>query len=285
MGILKNTKNVFTRYKNPYVSMERRFVLPERTSRKRENAINKAYESPTFLNILKYINAVGLRKVKYLENNITGLLDRFTDDKISLDEIKKLEADILARNKKTLKSISYEDRDKMTITLHNGRVIEAERLSHKYPKIAEYYPGILTIDTRKGRCHYMSMAIASGLSDEAVMATGTMYTTTPRAKYLHTWVEEEDNGETYCYDFTYNLSLKKEDYYYLFHTLPYEKITAKQYDEDLYQIMKLLDADPIHTKLYMSSRTEALKKASTLPDKDYSKYHLDFCEDYEKDYD
>ena len=274
MGILKNTKNIFIRYKNPYLKPYDRFVKPEDKSRKREEIVNAFYANPTFAAYLKYLNATKLTRLPYLENNISGLLDRFTDDEVSDEEIAELQASIEKRNAKKIVSITTEGRDKMTITLKD-RVIEAERLSHKYPLIAQYHPDILTLKGRKGKCHIMGMTIASGLGDDVVMATGTMYTTIPTAKYLHTWVEEVDHGEEYCYDFTYNLALKKQDYYYLFHAVPYEKITAKQLDEDKYKVMKLLDHEPIYTKLYMSSRAEAMKIADTLPDKDYSDYMID----------
>ena len=123
-----------------------------------------------------------------------------------------------------------------------------------------------------GKCHSMAMAIAQGLEETASVVTGSFYTVTPKARFLHSWVEEEIDNETYCYDFTFNIALKKEDYYKLFHVIPYEKISAKQLKEDRYTLAKLIAKDETYAKLYLSSRDEAIEIAKTLPDIDLEQY-------------
>lgn len=265
MGILKNTKDIFVRYKNPYLSLHSRLVKPDDISARREEAIYAAYDNVTFTNMLRYLGARGLSKIVYLDNNLTGIMDRFTDDSVSDTELNTVIAGVRKRHSKEIKDITMDGRDTMTISLKD-RDIVATRLSHVYPKIAEYYPSVLTMKSRKGKCHAMSIAIASGLGDEAMISTGSMYHLTPRAKFLHSWVEETIDDIEYCHDFTYNLSLKKQDYYDLFHIKPYEKIPASQYKKDVKDVAKLVDTDIAYAKLYLSSREEALSIAKTLPD-------------------
>ena len=268
MGILKNTKNVFTRYKNPYLSLDSRFLKPDNKSAKREEDIYAAFDNTTMKNVLKYLRAKGLAKIVYLDNNITGIIDRFTDDSVTDDELNKVILGVKERHSKAIVDIVMQDRDTITIKLKD-RDIEASRLTHTYPKVAEYYPAVLTMESRKGNCHAMSIAIASGLDDDTIIATGSMYHLTPRAKFLHSWVEETRDGVEYCHDYTYNLSIKKQDYYSLFHIKPYEKIPAKQYRQDVPYVARLIDKDITYAKMYLSSREEALKLAKTLPEVDY----------------
>ena len=265
MGILKNTKNIFVRYKNPYLSLNKRLIQPDNISAKREKAIYGVYENTTFTNVLKYMQARGLAKIVYLDNNLTGILDRFTDDSVSDTELNTVIAGVKKRHHKEIKDITMTGRDHIVISLKD-KDIEAARLSNMYPKIAEYYPSVLTMEQRKGKCHAMSIAIASGLGDSAIIATGSMYHLTPRAKFLHSWVEETIDGVEYCHDFTYNLSIRKQDYYNLFHIKPYEKIPASQYKLDVKDVAKLVDKDLAYAKLYLSSRDEALGIAKTLPE-------------------
>ena len=265
MGILKNTKNVFTRYKNPYLSLHNRLIKPDDISARREKDIYTAYENTTLKNILRYMHAKGLSRLVYLDNNLTGIMDRFTDDNVSDTELNTVIAGVRKRHSKEIKDITMDGRDTMTISLKD-RDIVATRLSYVYPKIAEYYPSVLTMESRKGKCHAMSIAIASGLGDETKISTGSMYHLTPRAKFLHSWVEETIDDTEYCHDFTYNLSLKKQDYYDLFHIKPYEKISASQYKKDVKDVAKLVDQNLAYAKLYLSSREEAISIAKTLPD-------------------
>ena len=71
-------------------------------------------------------------------------------------------------------------------------------------------------------------------------------------------------GEIYCYDFTLNIALKKDDYYRLFHTKVFEKISHQQLMDDRELFLKLLAKNSIYSKLYLSSREEALNIAKTL---------------------
>lgn len=276
MREIKNTTNIFKRYRNPFLPLRVRFLYPDKKSNKIQNIIQDRQENNSFINLLRYINATRFSKIAYLENNIVGLLDRFTDDNISDEEVDEVKNKII-RDFYEITDIFYSDRNTINIHLKDRSII-VNRMSFIYPKIAEYHPDILTTDTRVGKCHLMAMTIARGLSEEAVIATGSMFTVTPRAKYLHSWIEEEINNETYCHDFTANISLKKEDYYNLFHIEPYEKITAKQFKEDQPSLLKLVVKNPIYTKLYLSSRDEAINIASKLPDIDLSNYSLDLSE-------
>ena len=52
---LKNIRNIFVRYRNPYQSLHKRFVSCEQTSKKYEKDIINAEENPTFINLLKIL--------------------------------------------------------------------------------------------------------------------------------------------------------------------------------------------------------------------------------------
>ena len=64
--------------------------------------------------------------------------------------------------------------------------------------------------------------------------------------------------------------MKKEDYYYLFHARPYEKISKSQLIDDEKSLRKLLGKDDIYLKLYLSSREEALDIASKMAESNES---------------
>ena len=268
---LKNIKRIFVRYRNPYQSLERRFRTCELKGKSLENDIISAGENPTLINILKYIRASGFRKLNMLDNNLLGLLDRFSDVEISEQELNECIEKLRKNFPQDIIDVSCDNRDKLKIQLKD-RVIDAETLTHRYPKIAEYYPSALTLESRKGKCHQMSLAISQGLGDDCNVVTGSYYTVTPRARFLHSWVEEEIDNETYCYDFTYNIALKQKDYYKLFHVIPYEKISPAQFREDRELLARLVGKSELYSKLYLSSREEALDIAKNLPKIDSTEY-------------
>jgi len=244
---LKSIKNIFVRYRNPYQSLDKRFRTCEIKSKQFEDDIISAEENTTFLNLLKYIRATGLKKLNTVDNNILGLLDRFSDNQVTDEELNEFIEKIKQNNPKDIIDISYENRDTVTIQLKD-KIIEAETLTHRYPKIAEFYPAVLTLDSRKGKCHQASLAIAQGLSDDCQIATGSFYTITPRARFLHSWVEENIDGETYCYDFTFNIALKKKNYYSLFHIIPYEKISSSQFRQDKELVARIVNKNELLEK-------------------------------------
>lgn len=262
-GIVKNFTNIFKRYKNPYLSLDKRFIVPDNKSVELENLYNKSLKSQSFSSLMQYIKATAFSKVTDTDNAVTVLLDVFTGNYSDefFDGFSQFQKDRFP----DILDIQTEDRNKISITLKDGRVIDATKLSFNYPKIAEYYPEVLDRGARKGNCHTMSTKIASGL-DNAIIATGSIYTILSRAKYLHSWVEEKKDGDIYCHDFIYNISLKQDDYYSLFHVKPYEKITPRQFVEDMDAFKKLLFINSTYSKLYLSSRKEALEIAETLPD-------------------
>lgn len=263
-GTLKNLTNVFKRYRNPYLSLDKRFIAPDRRSDKITDLISESLQDDSFSSFLKYIRATKFTKLDNISNLLIYILDIFSDQTISDEDLESFIDLSIAENPKLL-AVDLIGRDQISFKLQN-KEFDAQTLSSIYPSLQELFPDILTHKTRHGRCHEMSIGLALNLSDDAIVATGSIYTISPRAKYLHSWVEEDVDGETYCRDFTYNISLKQDDYYSLFHIKPYDKISAKQIKADYHDIIKLLDTDERYSKLYLSSREEALRIAKTLPD-------------------
>jgi hypothetical protein len=266
----------FNQYKNKHLSLEDRFVNKENKRMSKEShfyeLINK--ENMSFLDFLKAVCLSPLSNPFTLENNMLSTIDRFTDESISNEEIDGWINYTLENNKMDLLSITYSDRNKINFILFN-KTISAEKLSSKYPKIAKFFPEIQKLDTRKGKCHFASIVLAKGLEDSAKVVTGSVYTTTPSFRFLHSWVEEEIDDKTYCYDYTFNISMLKEDYYRLLHAKVFEKISWQQIEQDEKSIIKLVATNPIiYSKLYLTSRDEALKVADTLPEIDTSNLQL-----------
>lgn len=264
-GIIKNFTNIFKRYKNPYLSMDKRFIEPDEKSCELENRYNKSLTSDSFSALMQYIKTTAFSKIADTDNAVTTLIDVFTGDDYSDDFFRgflKYQQDRFPK----IIDVKTEDRNKIDITLKDGTRFNITKLSYLYPDIAKSYPELIDRSTRKGDCHTMAVRIAKGISDDTVIATGSIYTLLSRAKYLHSWVEEEKDGETFCHDFTYNISCTQQDYYSLFHVKPYEKITAGEFTADLEPLAKLLYTNEKYSKLYLSSRAEALKIAKTLPD-------------------
>lgn len=265
----------FNQYKNKRLSLEDRFVNKENKKMSKESRyyelINK--DNMSLLDLLKAECLSPLSMPFTLENNMLSTIDRFTDESISNEEIDGWINYTLENNKMDLLSVTYSDRNKINFNLFN-KTITVEKLTSKYPKIAKFFPEILKLDTRKGKCHFASMVLAKGLEDSAKVVTGSVYTTTPSFRFLHSWVEEEIDEKTYCYDYTLNTSMLKEDYYRLLHAKVFEKISWQQIEQDEKSLIKLVATNPIYSKLYLTSRDEALKVADTLPEIDTSLLQL-----------
>jgi hypothetical protein len=85
---------------------------------------------------------------------------------------------------------------------------------------------------RKGFCHSDSIKMCRQYND-AQIVTGYIYGLSDKAKYLHSWVEFEQDGKCVVADYTMNVVMNKEGYYLIKHAEELSRVSHKQIIDDL----------------------------------------------------
>ena len=93
----------------------------------------------------------------------------------------------------------------------------------------------LTSLERYGKCHGESIGYVLGSSGDVFdckVVTSWLYGSHPWDKYLHSWVEmvSTESKEEFCFDYTLNGMLRKEDYYKIHH-VDKDKVSIKTKEE------------------------------------------------------
>lgn len=106
-----------------------------------------------------------------------------------------------------------------------------------FVKLTGLLPGLKeeSLETwdRMGRCHTKSIEVSSRLevfSNDVV--TGYIYDISDKAKFLHSWLEFSKDKKEYVIDYTMNVVMNKEGYYYLRHADPITRINDVDIRED-----------------------------------------------------
>lgn len=85
---------------------------------------------------------------------------------------------------------------------------------------------------------------------ETHFVTGRIYQLSPKAKYLHSWVEISDKKEEFVIDPTRNAVYSKEAFYYINHVGETARVHSKVLSEDYDMIRTLTDYDNYAVKVY-----------------------------------
>lgn len=261
--IIKNRSRIFNKYQNKSLTLRDRFITQDKKSTDFLNEFIEYIERPKYEDLLHPIQTLRCRmtKVDSFSNYITMFINYFTaQNSCNNDKLKNFEKKLL-KSHDEIESIEYTDRDKCIIHLKNGSDIKFRTISSAFD-FDEEIPDLLTLD-RRGKCHMRSLALANIISNECKCVTGTIWTFISRAKWLHSWLEMDENGKTFCIDNNLNAILSKEDYYKLHHPHVLEIIDQATIDQDIEIINyfnKHTNTETPYIKLYCTSHDEAIEK-------------------------
>jgi hypothetical protein len=272
-GIVKNLTSVFRRYENRYLPLNCRFVTPDNRSvqflKNYDVIANRSY----LQSLIHPSDTIKMAFLKpdYQSNALIYFINQFTQiETVSDEEIELLVANITNNPQDKIKNIEYEDRDSCTITLSNGREIYFQTITSSFDDVLDICPDLLS-DARDRKCHGRSLTLAHYINNKCRCVTGSVWSATPRAKTLHSWVEMDVEDAVLCVDNNMNVVMGKADYYYFMHPKVIESISDKNIDEDIpainYFIAHSSDKNP-YIKLYCSSRNEAIELYNKLISKE-----------------
>ena len=271
-SILKNAAKVFRRYGFSLPSLKWRFMVPDNISSIREKLYRKSFRGNKIKGFLFFMLAVGpFPRTNNFKDDIQFLVSNFTLDETQNEAIDEYIKSLKSAYRKKLFDVTYSDRNKLTLKIKDREIV-AQRMTYVFPALIEKEPEILTTE-RYHKCHEKSHMLIYRLEGKnKAIATGTIATVTKDCKFLHSWIEEEESdGSVWWYDFTNNIAMKKEDFYWLYDVKLYERISMMQLEEDdkklmyLHKNMKFLPKrnimnDQYFSKLWFSHHDEALKK-------------------------
>jgi len=258
-SLLKNFVNVFRRYKNPYLSLEDRFIKPEKKSNKWINSLNKNLPDKSLKGFFKFAFLVKYTKLSFFEGDLLNLIDIFTKEPTRQKELDE-HIDRMKNFYKKIEDIKIIDEDGHIIVKLKGKEnFQATKLTSCFPELKEYLPCLLT-DERDQKCHGVSCALLGALPKASVV-TGKIYLWNVQATYLHSWLEQDFDGEAFVLDGEINALMRKKDFYKMYHAKPLEKISHQQYMEDKETVKQLWDKKGDYIKLYLSSRDEFMEVA------------------------
>ncbi len=127
------------------------------------------------------------------------------------------------------------------------------KLSKHEPRILNQLPDI-ELPSRGGKCHpygvITTLCFNNNKNFETHFVTGRIYQLSPKAKYLHSWVEISDGERDFVVDPTRNAIYSKEAFYYINHVSETAKVHSSKIKEDYEMIRKLTDYDNFAVKVY-----------------------------------
>lgn len=266
MGLLKNSKKIFNRYQNKHLSLKYRFVDSNTKAEKFVEMVDRAKGRNYFQSLIHPVELMRVATTKFdlFSNYIYSFIDDFTNhtekDNEYIDAFKRY----LIERFNEIDNIEYENRDFCTIKLKNGKEICFQTFTSSFDGVLDIWKDLLS-SKRKGKCHVRSLSIASHIKAKSVdCVTGTVYPYVSGSKYLHTWVEFQDEKDNvWCIDNNLNVVMLKDNYYKLMHAKPFERISQSQIIEDIDAIYYFNDNNCDKTpylKLYCSSREEGLER-------------------------
>lgn len=128
-------------------------------------------------------------------------------------------------NKKELEKISNNSNDSFNKENLNNKNYQKEKDNNEKEDVDElihsYIIRLKRKEGRRKRCHGLSIKGSEILkkfySIDNKVVTGYAYENIDKVRYLHSWIELEEDGEQYVIDSTLNIVMNKEGYYLLMH--------------------------------------------------------------------
>jgi len=260
-GIIKKSKSI---YKNANLSLEDRFITPENRSKEWVYKALKVLDTKGIKGFFQKASLLTFTKTDNFWNNVLYLIENFTLKDTTKEENLNTIKWLKKRYPIIIKSIEFaEEENQLVFKLRGRKDFRATKLSYAIPKTKELFPEIETED-RYHHCHFYSIITALNF-DEIEIVTGEVWKWTNKNKYLHSWIECELKGKgEYCADVTKNLLVRKDIYYKMNHIKPLERIKSKKIKEDFSYLAPLSHLNNLYSKLYLSSRDEAMEVARKL---------------------
>lgn len=142
----------------------------------------------------------------------------------------------------------------------NALYISSEDLNFRVVKFSKYEPRILATlkdieePSRGGKCHpygvVTTLCYANNKNFETHFVTGRIYQLSPKAKYLHSWVEISDSKDVFVIDPTRNAVYPKDAFYYINHVGDTVRLHSSEVRKDYDMIRALTDYDDYAVKIY-----------------------------------
>lgn len=128
-----------------------------------------------------------------------------------------------------------------------------KKLSLFEPRIKDKLKDI-EIEDRSGKCHPYGVVTTLYFDKldeyETKLVTGRIYQLTPKAKYLHSWVEIKDKDNTFVVDPTKNAVYLKDIFYDINHVGEVAVLSADDVKRDYDIIKSLTDYDNYAVKVF-----------------------------------
>lgn len=251
-------------YKDTSLSLYDRFWAQEKESEAWLNAVimaKKESDKTVRNSKLSALCDNGKSSLDLNRQSIDNLIDHFTKSAYSDTQIDDM---IELCNKANIFQNGRRDERDALIFDFEGKKIVVRTLSKTNPVLLEYFPELETND-RNCKCHEGSINMARALTlDNIRVSTGSYYMLSPKSMVLHSVAEANIDGEPYVIDYESNTLWEQDDFYKFYHFEPFESIPWTTMSKDIGDILYLSNIDRDYTKLYLTSRTEALTKSAEL---------------------
>ena len=228
------------------------FMNPDAKSSEWDAKIFEYKDTGRFQELEEHLNSAN--DLYVIERQIYTAIDSFTLD-TSSEKQKKYLLDTLKTEDFT-KSLEYTDSNIKMKTV-DGIEIKACKLTKIIPVLKE--DENIGNEKRRGNCHSMSIKISKNMGIDNDIVTGYIYGFSDKSKYLHSWVEFNYNDEDLVIDYTLNIIMNKEGYYYIQHAEPLNRISDKSIIEDSKIINKFNKIGAFNIKEYLVFRDEIMK--------------------------
>ena len=251
-------------YKKTDLSLYDRFWAQEKESEQWLNDVIKAQKEKNEVlrqTMLHELSLDGKINIDLKRNSIDKLIDMFTKSAYSDEEIDKF---IDNFNKTSIfENGRRVDREALIFDL-DGKKTVVRTLTVASPDLVNYFPELLT-DERTCKCHEGSIHMARTLNIEGrKVTTGSYYLLSPMSMVLHSVAEVNIEGNDFVVDYESNTLWEKEDFYKFYNFEPFESIPWETINKDMNDLVFLANTDKDYTKLYLTSRNEAIQIAKEL---------------------
>lgn len=262
-SFIKKFKRV-TPYKNKNLSFDDRFKNSEKKGWQWKQDFEKwRDDKPGFINYLKWFTkGYAFSKIEVWREDLINLINLFSLNEFSNKDFDKLTQEIIQKRGNHIKNVRRNERNDLWVTLKNNKKYHFVKLKKLYPDIEKFLPELPT-QTRYRQCHYLSHKLGMQYYKEGIEAdvvTGEVNKISPKYKFLHSWIEINDEGNLIVIEPTMNIAMRKESFEMLFKPTELERIDSKTLynDQDIY--FDLLSIDTAYSKVYLCSRQEAVEK-------------------------
>lgn len=232
-------------------SFKELYIVPDEKSEEWDNRLFELGLQGNIEGLDKHLDAVN--ELYFEERQIYTAINKFTLNTVPKEE--KMRLFNMLKNEEFVDELEILGSNVM-IKTKDAKII-ASKLSGMIPTLCKEDEDIET-ERRKGNCHQKSMKISKSLGVTNDVVTGYIFGYSDKAKYLHSWVEFNFRGRDVVIDYTLNILMNKEGYYYMQHAIPISRISDKKIREDNETIRKFGKVGYFNLKEYLVFRDEIM---------------------------